>query len=233
MKSRDQKERLLQLIESSVKTLAAQGGYRLTQIADIASEMGVSPGTLYLYVTSKEDLYHFLVEYFFLGNLELEKITIPIKMKAQRATLKRIRELSYELAIFKKLEAGIAGVKRANALVEFEDILRTLYRTLAQYRHGIMLMRHSSLIWPELGVVYYKEIRDKIFVLLARYLKKQIGDQAFKPVLDVEASAQLILETTVYFAVYRYNDSYSTTLSDEIAEETTVDALSRAFGTAE
>lgn len=229
MKPRDQKERLVQLIESSVKTLAEQGGYRLTQIADIAAQMGVSPGTVYLYVTSKEDLYHFLVEFFFLGNIDLEKIKIPIKMKSQEKTLKKIKELSLGLNIIKKLEAGIAKKGISNAAIEFEDILKTLYKTFAQYRHGITLLRHSSLIWPELGVFYINDIRLKLFTLLSKYLKKQMSAAVIKLDTDIGASAQLILESMVYFAVYRHNDLYPVTLSEEIAEKTIVNALLNAF----
>src|SRR5918911_541542 len=55
-------DRLEQLAESAVKVFTARG-YRRAQMADVAREMGVAPGTLYLYVESKEALFDLAVRH--------------------------------------------------------------------------------------------------------------------------------------------------------------------------
>ena len=54
-------ERFNQLVTSAIKVFTRRG-YRRTQMADVARDMGVSPGTLYNYVASKEALFHLLIE---------------------------------------------------------------------------------------------------------------------------------------------------------------------------
>src|SRR4051812_21834682 len=50
-------ERLDRLVEAATKVFVAKG-FRRTQIADIATELGVSVGNVYNYVESKEALFH-------------------------------------------------------------------------------------------------------------------------------------------------------------------------------
>jgi AcrR family transcriptional regulator len=223
----NQKERLEKLIDAAVKVYSARG-YRLTQMSDIAKEMGVAHGTVYNYVESKEDLYHFLIQYFFLANIDLEKITIPIKSKAKESTLKLIRRLSTDLEIFKLLERSIReGVAAPEN--RFEEILRTYYKTLSRYRHAITLILQSSLSWPELGVLFYSEIRIKLVNLFIEYMRIQIQLKRMREIPNLPAAARLIIETTTWFAVLRYNGSDPEAISDKAAEETILDTLLHAF----
>ncbi|HKW95305.1 MAG TPA: helix-turn-helix domain-containing protein, partial [Methylomirabilota bacterium] len=52
---------LTQLISAGLRVFTEKG-YRRTQMADVAREMGVSPGTLYTYVHGKEALFHLLID---------------------------------------------------------------------------------------------------------------------------------------------------------------------------
>src|SRR5579864_3725234 len=54
-------DRAAQLIECATKVFMGVG-YRRAQIADIAREMGVAPGTIYLYVESKEALFELVLQ---------------------------------------------------------------------------------------------------------------------------------------------------------------------------
>src|SRR5215813_8835459 len=83
--------RLEQLIVSAVKVFTARG-YRRTQMADVAREMGVSPGTLYNYVESKEALFHLLIEHAFRRDPSTPPVTLPVPTPLPDATLQRLRE---------------------------------------------------------------------------------------------------------------------------------------------
>ena len=56
----------MQLLDSATRVFIARG-YRRTQMADVAREMGVSAGALYGYVESKEALFHLLIDRAFTG----------------------------------------------------------------------------------------------------------------------------------------------------------------------
>src|SRR4029450_13479148 len=56
----DRQDRLEDLGRSGAAVFASRG-YRRTQMADVAREMGVSPGNLYNYVDSKDALFHLVL----------------------------------------------------------------------------------------------------------------------------------------------------------------------------
>ena len=58
--------RLDQLLDCATRVFIDKG-YRRTQMADVAREMGVSAGALYGYVESKEALFHLLIDRAFTG----------------------------------------------------------------------------------------------------------------------------------------------------------------------
>src|SRR5215468_12635515 len=78
-------DRLDQLIASAIKVFTTRG-YRRAQMADVARELGVSPGTLYNYVESKEALFHVIVERGF-GSVATPPATYPVPTPPPGATL--------------------------------------------------------------------------------------------------------------------------------------------------
>ena len=57
MARRRDPERFDQLVEAAVRAFVANGGFSRTSIDDVARELGVAKGTVYLYVQSKEALF--------------------------------------------------------------------------------------------------------------------------------------------------------------------------------
>jgi AcrR family transcriptional regulator len=99
--------RLDQLIECAVKVFTARG-YRRTQMADVAREMGVSPGTLYNYVESKEALFHLVVDRAFLEERPEPPSALPIPTPPAGAMLQRLRERLEIGAALPRLDAALA-----------------------------------------------------------------------------------------------------------------------------
>src|SRR5260370_14299137 len=90
-------ERLDQLVESALRVFA-QKGYARTQMSDVAREMGVSQGTLYNYVESKEALFALLIEPGLVrrgrgGELELP-VPTPRRGMIVNALRKRLAEVT-------------------------------------------------------------------------------------------------------------------------------------------
>src|SRR5882762_9146588 len=55
------KARLDDIVESATR-IFGEKGYRRTLITDVASDLGIAPGTIYTYVESKDALFHLVIE---------------------------------------------------------------------------------------------------------------------------------------------------------------------------
>src|SRR6266852_8243565 len=80
-----------QVIAAALRVFGEKG-YRQTQMADVAREMGVAPGTLYGYVTGKEALFHLVVDRAFAADRPGPAPALPIAAPRAGATLARLRE---------------------------------------------------------------------------------------------------------------------------------------------
>src|SRR5258705_6095582 len=84
-------DRFDQLVDCATKVFVEQG-YRRTQMADVATAMGVAKGTLYLYVQSKEALFDFACRYADAPPAAREAPAFPIRSPKTGSTLRYVRE---------------------------------------------------------------------------------------------------------------------------------------------
>jgi AcrR family transcriptional regulator len=215
-------DRLQQLVESATNVFIEQG-YRRTQMADIAEALGVAKGTLYLYVESKEALFDLVVRH-----ADDERPTsgltlaLPIRTPRPGATLRYVRE---ELARHQRLPRIAEALTRRRVTDvgrEVEDIVRELFRALATNRRRIKLIDRSARDYPELAALWFEGARGGFLALLEHYLRDRIERGNVRSFPDVHATARLILETTVFWAVHRHWDAHPQDVSEEVAEATVV-----------
>lgn len=218
--------RLAELVESAARVFTVRG-YRRTQMADVAAAMGVAPGTLYLYVESKEALFHFLVERGWTD--ELVAPELPIRTQPAAATLGLLRDRLATAMRLPRLEAALRGPVPRDATAELAGIVRELYDMVARYRVGIRLLERSALDWPELAGILYGDARASLFAALEAYLRTRIEAGRFRAVPDVAGMARLVNESVAWFAMHRYADPHSAGLDDRLAEETVVHTLVSAL----
>src|SRR5437016_558167 len=83
-------DRLKELIAAATRVFIRLG-YRRAQMADIAREMGVAPGTLYLYVESKEALFHLALQKAVEGDAEPLPASLPLPSLTPEALLEHVR----------------------------------------------------------------------------------------------------------------------------------------------
>lgn len=221
-------ERLDQLLAAAAKVFRSRG-YRRTQMADIARAMGVAPGTLYLYVESKEALFHLLVERGWTDGAPRSSRQLPLRTPSPGATLTLLRRRLMQGARLPTLEAALARRRVDDPRAEFEGIVRELYARVAANREAVMLLERSALDWPELAALFYREMRSGLLRQLAQYLERRIRQGRLRRVPDAAAAARLINETVAWFAMHRYGDQHAADLDDRVAEETVVDALVNAY----
>lgn len=214
---------LSDLLEAATKVFSAKG-YRQTQMSDIAREMGVSQGTLYNYVKSKEALFLLVCEHGFSDGPIEPPDEPPIAPPSFEAMLQRIREQMSTLRL-DALSAALRTKHVADARMELEGVLREFYSLIERTRHGFDLVERSALDVPEMAQMLFVESRRKGVGAFKRYLISRIESGHFKAVPDAATAARFIIETVTWFARHRHNTPDSQMISDHDALETTIHFL--------
>src|SRR5207247_7002210 len=83
-------DRLERLVDCATEVFIAQG-YRRTQMADVATALGVAKGTLYLYVESKDALFDLVARCADDDHPFEELPALPIRTPKARATVEYVR----------------------------------------------------------------------------------------------------------------------------------------------
>jgi len=221
------KERFHELVEAATSVFLEQG-YRRTQMADVATRMGVAKGTVYLYVESKEALFDAVVR-----NADRhERIALPEELPVPTpppgATLEEVRKRVAETGLPRLTEA-LARQRVVDVRAELEGVVRELYGLLARHRVGIKLLDRCAHDHPELADVWYGSGRESVQDLLCRYLQDRIRRRRLAPVEDPSVSARIVLETAVFWAVHRHWDPSPQPVEERTAEDAVVQFVVRAL----
>lgn len=203
-------------------------GYRRTQMADVAREMGLSPGALYGYVEGKEALFHLLVDRAFTAE-PVDAPSLPVRTPPPGATLARLRERLETETALPRLSAALARRRVDDPRAELEGVVRELYALVERTRLGTALIERSALDQPSLATLFYVDVRRKLIARLTSYLERRIKGGALRAVPDPATAARLVLETITWFARHRLGDADSAMIDDATARETTVDLLVHAL----
>lgn len=221
------KERFHDLIEAATGVFLDQG-YRRTQMADVAARMGLAKGTLYLYVESKDALFHAVVEHADrAGPIELPD-TLPIPTPAPGATLDAVRKRVADVGL-PILADALSRRRVTDVKAELEGILGELYGLLFRNRVGIKLLDRCSLDHPELASVWFGSGREGVQELLRLYLEDRIRRRRLPTVEDAAVTARIVLETAVFWAVHRYWDPSPQVVDEDVAERSAVDFIVRSL----
>ena len=214
---------LADLMKAATKVFTARG-YRRAQMSDIAREMGVSQGTLYNYIESKEALFQLVCERGFNSAPQMPQ-NPPIASVSFESMLRRIREQGSSNARLDALRSAVRTKEPADARAELEGVLREFYFVIERNRHGFDLVERSTGDVPELAEMLFVEGRDRTVEAFARYITSRVESGHFKPVPDARTAARFIIEAVTWFARHRHNTPDSQLISDRDAFETTIHFL--------
>jgi AcrR family transcriptional regulator len=219
-------DRISKLIDAAVAVFCRKG-YRRTQMADIASEMGVSPGSLYNYVESKEALFFYALESGLVDDGFEEPAALPIRFRGEEAALKRFAELTDLTDHLPMLTAALRRARAGDARAELESVTRELYESIYRIRHLITLIESSVADLPELAHLFYN-LRSALIERLSKYLIQRVRAGQFRALPDPHSTARLIIETINWFARVRYAD-VTCKITDTQALTTVVDFVTHAL----
>jgi AcrR family transcriptional regulator len=208
--------RFQQLRDAALAVFAAKG-LRRARMADVARAMGVSTGSLYNYVESKEALFHWLVE---LGGSDAPveaPARLPIPTPPPGATEALLRAALAEGMRLPALDAALARRRVGDVRAELEGIVGELYERIERTRGPGAAIERSAIDQPELFALYFRGARRELFAKLARYVEKRAKGGHFPGVGDPVVAARFLVESVAWFGRHRFSDPDPDLLPDDDA----------------
>ena len=197
--------RLDDLVSAALRVFARQG-FAHTQMADVARELGVAPGTLYRYVEGKDALFHLVIDRALRREPLPPPAVLPVSTPPPGATEKRLRERLAEAMRFPKLEEALERRRGAEPRSELEGVVRELYATTASLRLGATMVERSARERPDLAKLWFREARQDFFDRLSGYVARRVERGHFAPIPDPALAARLLVESVTWFARHRHQD---------------------------
>jgi AcrR family transcriptional regulator len=219
-------QRLDELARCAIEVFSERG-YRRTQMADVARRLGVSPGTLYGYVESKEALFDLAVRRSF--QEPFGALALPVRAPAPGELVRHVRSAMEREIRRSSLEASLARPAPPDVGAELALLLGELYDGLGRNAAALRLLEASAPDRPDLAEVYFARGRAGLVEGLRRYLERRIREGRLRPVPDVAVAARLLLETVAWFAWHRLGDPVPQPMEDAVARETVIAVLARGL----
>lgn len=198
-------------------------GYHLTHMDDIAREIEVAKGTIYLYVESKEALfYHSLrvADRHVSGPKIRPRLTPPhdyVRAFAEKR-LEEARELP-------KLNTEEPAPTLGEARARYRDALQQIYKGLRKQKTAIRLIERCAYEHPALAGLALRSTREELPAvgLLSRFLEL---NRRYVPHDQVIGRlALLTVETLVLHAVYREVDLSQVSHTNALLRDSVVPLL--------
>lgn len=222
-------ERVPELIEAAVKVFGEKG-YRSTQMADVAFEMGVAAGSLYNYVDSKEGLFALCLERMAQGPSFPLEITLPFATPPMDTTLTRLHERIQALHRLPALNVPPRGKPSpARAEEELRAVVGEIFGLANRTRWGVDMIERSAREIPELAALLHNEWRAPMMARLEEFLRIRMDRGELRHVDDAWIAARFVAETVNWFARHRHHDRYGRRLDDAPVTATVADLIVGAF----
>lgn len=217
-------ENRLEEIAAAAIACFTEAGIRRTQMADVAKVAGVSAGTLYLYVTGKEALFHLAI--LRLSNHPIETLPLPLADPGMKATVAALAARAEEVAVLPALRAALEP-KAAPDRGVLRAIGTELYDMLHEIRRAVWLINRCSPEVPELDAFQADIMRGRYRDDLAQVALKLAGRKApLEPRLRL--AARIATETIAWTAMHRMRETAANTI-EGLSEADAREVATRAF----
>ncbi|MFI4975365.1 MAG: TetR/AcrR family transcriptional regulator [Caulobacterales bacterium] len=202
------------------------GGYRLTQIAHVSERLGVSIGSIYRYVESKEALFH-IAALEAVGWLP-DDIELPVKVSGLGETVAVIRDAATRTQLWPRLLAAADAPGAPDAEAEARSIAGELFDLVSLRADLICLLDRCAQDVPELVEVFDDHVRRRYFGDLLRWVSRR-GLVPKGGGLDEYALTRGALEAVVWLGQKRVGDATATAITDDQARAAAVRIFASAF----
>jgi AcrR family transcriptional regulator len=222
-------DRLDHILEAATRVFA-RTGMENSKMSDVASEAGVSQGTLYNYVESKEALFRLLLDRG-LGKAPPSPSALPLRSPSTAALANRMDDAIATTFALPKLDAALARRRVTAAAAELTEVIDELYERTLATRQAADVLERSARDVPELAAVFYGKVRRNLFDRMERLVTRRIASRHYHD-REPRILARMIIETVTTFARHIYNDveapSFDLALARTVTIETIVTGIVRS-----
>lgn len=220
---RKAENRLEDIAEAAVACFT-DTGIRRTQMADVAKAAGVSAGTLYLYVSSKEALFYLAI--LKVAGHPLEKLTLPLTDpgigEVVSVYASRVAEVAKWPALRDALAPGAAPGPETLAAIGTE-----LYDMLHEARRAIWLLDHCAPEIPEFDALLSTDMRSHYRDDIAAVALK-VASRPGTPGTALRLAARFAIEIVAWAAMHRTKESTANSIPG-LGEEEAREAAANSF----
>ena len=196
-------DRLDQILDAATRVFA-RTGLEGSKMSDVAEAAGVSQGTLYNYVESKEALFRLLLDRG-LGAPAPAPAAFPLRSPAVGALALRMEEAIDATFVLPRLEEALARRRVTDAAAELTAVVDEFFdRTLAT-RQAADVLERSARDVPELAAVFYGKVRRGLFQKITTLVERRMQSGHYHR-RDPRVVARLVIETVTTFARHIYRD---------------------------
>jgi len=218
--------RLIAVAEAATKVFG-RVGYRRTLMADVAAAAGMSSGSIFTYVETKEALFHLVFVYGF-GQLGEATPALPIATPAPGDTVALIEHYLSKVPM-PRIPAALLEDHPADVGAELRGIVEERYEMLAELWPLLAVIERCAVDVPELEEFYYQRARLAYFGLLARYLDVRTAAGYLRAMPDAAVTARIITESIAWFAWKRHEGRDALLYDDDVVRRTVVEFICAAL----
>tara|TARA_R110000824_G_scaffold390760_22_gene588083 strand:- start:6214 stop:6981 length:768 start_codon:yes stop_codon:yes gene_type:complete len=205
-------ERFTSIADAAVACFS-HAGYKRTQVADIAAHLGASSGSLYLYVSGKEALFHLAVMR--ICDQPFTGLAAPMPAPTIEETVECLKATSERIGKWPRLASAATARTQAD-FNTFNEIGLELYDLLETIRPAIWLLDACAMDIPALNRAYRVSLRGAYLTALVQVISQ---GQSLTPA-RAYIGARTSMEIIAWAAMHRLREQ---TLPDELAmDEATI-----------
>jgi AcrR family transcriptional regulator len=219
-------ERMLELARAATAEFGRLG-YRGTKTAEVATKAGISTGSLFNYVESKEALFHLVFLFGFEMTSERPP-ALPVATPAPGATLAVI-EAGLAQVQMPLMRAALSEDHPADVALELREIVEERYTLIEHYWPLIAVIERCAVEMPELEATWFGLTRAGSFEELGTYLERRMAEGLLRPMPDAGVAARVVTESLSWFAWHRREGRDSSLYTDDAARRTVIEFICAAL----
>jgi AcrR family transcriptional regulator len=216
---KDPSDRLAELAEAATLVFGRQG-YRRTRTSEVAAAAGMSSGSVFTYVESKEALFHLVFLHGFGASDDITNLPVPTPAPGETVALisQHLRKVRTPC-----LTAALDTRHPNDPQMELEAVIEERYDMLDALWPLLAVMERSAIDFPDLEDFYFRRLRVRYHDRLADYLDQRAADGHLRGTSDAALTARIIDESVTWFAWKRHEGRDARKYDDELARRSVID----------